>query len=491
MRSSPTPGLPVISGITISEDGKTSPPVCHTAKTWDILIKGKFFGPGQPTCHVTFIGEHGGESIFPPGDTQDLVTVLWSNMAITVRCHPALTSKYPEKTIRYRVRVDRSSGVPERSDEVLLEWTVSPDNAGFVSQVVPATLGQGGTQSVSVRMRNTGTSTWTRSGGYKLGSQHPRDNDIWGVGGRVELSATDRIQSGQTKEFTFDIKAPQEAGPYNFRWAMVREGVRWFGDPTDNAVIEVTKESSPVSKASCWFDNADARMMNMLSPSMPDDVFSKYLKRMTGRDGVNTAHLILANEWDGEYAQNGKSYCIYGPAWDWTVNAEYVRLFKRRIQALRNASLEVVLWLLTDDDRPSPEHNFSNAALSNPDKYVADLANAGLFELTSIVVLGLELDEYVRRALQRSQLRKMAHAVKRHNRKVGVHHTNDKTTFVDMADILFYQTAPGKSAAEISKLTKAALSHGKPVNFFELARGPARELCQAALKAGAIGVGNW
>src|SRR3954469_5570909 len=58
---------------------------------------------------------------------------------------------------------------------------VAADNAAFISQTVPAFLTTGETRTVSVTLRNNGTTTWTRNGdlGYKLGSQNPQDNAFW------------------------------------------------------------------------------------------------------------------------------------------------------------------------------------------------------------------------------------------------------------------------------------------------------------------------
>jgi len=48
--------------------------------------------------------------------------------------------------------------------------------ANFISQSVPASMTVGQSYSVSVTMKNSGTSTWTAATGYKLGSQNPQDN---------------------------------------------------------------------------------------------------------------------------------------------------------------------------------------------------------------------------------------------------------------------------------------------------------------------------
>ena len=71
--------------------------------------------------------------------------------------------------------------------------------------------------------------------------------------------------------------------------------------------------------------------------------------------------------------------------------------------------------------------------------------------------------------------------------------TSGKWDWVQVADILFYQTAPGKTAAQIKGETAKVVANckGKPVCFFELSRTEDRSLCEAALAGGAFSVGNW
>jgi len=101
------------------------------------------------------------------------------------------------------------------------------NNASFVSQVVP-TLEPGETVTVSITMKNTGTSTWEADGNFKLGSQSPVDNKIWGLD-RIDLAVDESIAPNTEKTFTFEIVVPNSDGIYNFQWQMVQEGEEWFG----------------------------------------------------------------------------------------------------------------------------------------------------------------------------------------------------------------------------------------------------------------------
>jgi hypothetical protein len=108
--------------------------------------------------------------------------------------------------------------------------------AAFVDQTVPAEMAPDQNYTVSVRMRNTGTATWTAAESYRIGSLNPIDNDTWGFR-RVVVPAA--IAPGAEATFTFALKAPRMPGEYNFQWRMVQEGVEWFGDETPNVSIAV------------------------------------------------------------------------------------------------------------------------------------------------------------------------------------------------------------------------------------------------------------
>src|SRR3989344_7015887 len=97
----------------------------------------------------------------------------------------------------------------------------STNNASFVSQSVPTSVDAGKTLQASITMKNTGTTYWTESNGYRLGSQSPRDNTIWGTG-RIVLAPVESIAPGKSKTFTYTFTAPSTTGTYAFQWRMLR-----------------------------------------------------------------------------------------------------------------------------------------------------------------------------------------------------------------------------------------------------------------------------
>lgn len=168
------------------------------------------------------------------------------------------------------------------------------NSAEFVSQSVSATMYSGEKYTVSVTMRNSGTSTWTAANQYRLGSQNPMDNQTWGLG-RVDVAAS--VAPGQTYTFTFTVTAPQKIGTYNFQWKMLREGVEWFGAVGANAVVNVTLPP-PVNGSS------------FVSQSVPSTMTAgrQYTVSVRMKNTGNTA-------WGGEYrlgSQNPMDNNIWG-----------------------------------------------------------------------------------------------------------------------------------------------------------------------------------
>lgn len=152
--------------------------------------------------------------------------------------------KAPQKSGNYnfqwKMLRESAAWFGDSSSNVIVKVQPVPvDNASFVSQSVPATMITGQSYSVSITMKNTGNTTWNNALNYRLGSQNPQDNGIWGIG-RVVVSNSDSIAPGKTKTFIFNVKAPQESGSYNFQWRMLRELVAWFGDYSSNVVVKAS-----------------------------------------------------------------------------------------------------------------------------------------------------------------------------------------------------------------------------------------------------------
>ena len=123
---------------------------------------------------------------------------------------------------------------------------IQGDSSSVVSASVPIGVLPGQTFTVTITMKNEGTTAWTNTGAnpYKLGSQSPQDNFTWGTN-RV-LMPSSPVNPGQTVTFSFPATAPLTAGSYTFAWKMVHEGVQWFGS-TFSTTINVGNSASVVS----------------------------------------------------------------------------------------------------------------------------------------------------------------------------------------------------------------------------------------------------
>ena len=226
--------------------------------------------------------------------------------------------------------------------------------------------------------------------------------------------------------------------------------------------------------ASCWDGtNARRRMMNILSPGFSDAKFAEYAAWMKKR-GCDTAHVFLINQADGE-----------GAGQNCATNKSHAALAKRRIEALRRDGFAVVPWVVADDSDAWLKDLFAH-----PEERVKALADAGLFDDASYVVVGLEMDEASGGS---SGWPKVAAAIrKRFNGKLGTHHKSGNSfAYAGLGEIVLGQLDPGCSASDIKEQVAAIKAKGKAAVGFEYARSPDRAKAQAALDAGAVGVGNW
>ncbi|MFY0562390.1 SH3 domain-containing protein [Archangium lansingense] len=104
---------------------------------------------------------------------------------------------------------------------------------------VPASLAPSATASVTLRVKNTGTTTWKKSSLHRLGAL--ASNSISWVAfsscGGYANSATDArvelcndVAPGATHDFTFSVRAPSSGTSTTLAVQMVQDGVQWFGE---------------------------------------------------------------------------------------------------------------------------------------------------------------------------------------------------------------------------------------------------------------------
>lgn len=128
------------------------------------------------------------------------------------------------------------------SANVAVPVAVRQHAARYVSQTVPTSVKAGSTFTVTVKMRNVGTLSWTQAGGFSLCATDPDMNAAWGVVS-VPLATGDSVGQNADKTFTFSCKAPATPGSYTIRWRMYRQAsafTGFFGDKTTTKGITVT-----------------------------------------------------------------------------------------------------------------------------------------------------------------------------------------------------------------------------------------------------------
>jgi hypothetical protein len=152
-------------------------------------------------------------------------------------------------------RLQHSIVVEQSATEIPLERCVK--GAQFVEyvQAPPHKIGQGESATVKIKMRNTGTCTWTRENNFKLGSQNSRGNQFL-TSGRMQLPESVRVQPGD--EYIFESNISTEAdlrpGAYAFAMQMVKDGnpnSGWFGEKTDFAIVNVKGSDSFPNEQGC------------------------------------------------------------------------------------------------------------------------------------------------------------------------------------------------------------------------------------------------
>lgn len=114
------------------------------------------------------------------------------------------------------------------------------DDASFTSQSVPGSMGTGSRTVVSLTFRNTGSTSWTASGGYLLASPDPVTAANWEVS---MIALPSAVAAGSSVTFSFSITAPGTPGTYSFQWQMQKQ-TRFFGASSANVPVKVIAPSS-------------------------------------------------------------------------------------------------------------------------------------------------------------------------------------------------------------------------------------------------------
>jgi len=110
----------------------------------------------------------------------------------------------------------------------------APNDAQFVSQAVPASIGPSKTFSPTFTFKNVGTSTWTSGAGYGLKSQNPAGNTTWGT---ASVPVSGSVSPGTNAVFTPTFTSPATPGTYHLQFKMAQNGNSFGQFGTDVTVV--------------------------------------------------------------------------------------------------------------------------------------------------------------------------------------------------------------------------------------------------------------
>jgi hypothetical protein len=112
----------------------------------------------------------------------------------------------------------------------------------FLSQSVPQTLLIGQQFNVVIRWLNKGTSSWDPSAGFKVTSQYPTNNTIWGINRVLPVGI---VGPEGLLEARFTLTAPSTPGAYDFQWQLHQDGLGIFGAESPGLTIFVYPSLPP------------------------------------------------------------------------------------------------------------------------------------------------------------------------------------------------------------------------------------------------------
>ena len=110
------------------------------------------------------------------------------------------------------------------------------NGASLVSQTIPSSLTCGQSVTATIRMRNTGDTTWSEVTRHRLGITGTSDPLTGPSEVRIELPAGVTVPPNGTYTFQIPMTAPMTDGPVTTTWRMVEEQVEYFGATVSRTV---------------------------------------------------------------------------------------------------------------------------------------------------------------------------------------------------------------------------------------------------------------
>ncbi|WP_288236529.1 cohesin domain-containing protein [uncultured Clostridium sp.] len=115
---------------------------------------------------------------------------------------------------------------------------VQPLMSELVSENIPNAMEVGKVYPVTIKLKNTGSTTWSAQDLFRLGVLPNEFN----VASRVRLNSV--VKSGEVATFTFNMTAPNKVGSsLVFNAQILKEGVNWFGAKVSKKITIKPKTS--------------------------------------------------------------------------------------------------------------------------------------------------------------------------------------------------------------------------------------------------------
>ena len=193
-------------------------------------------------------------------------------------------------------------------------------DATCIATNIPDTVANGSKFNASVTMRNDGEDAWTQFYAYKLGSQTPQDNTLWGKS-RVEIASGVTVAQGQEYTFNFELTAPSNPGTYPCDWKMLQEYVRWFGETCHKNInvayncVDNDQDGYNATSPSCPGGNDCDDSNALINPGMKEDCLTPYDDNCNGnlndRNALNCINYYY--DADNDTFGNATSRCYCKP----------------------------------------------------------------------------------------------------------------------------------------------------------------------------------
>jgi len=176
---------------------------------------------------------------------------------------------------------------------------------------------------LSLKIRNTGNRTWENMADNPvyLGTSRPADRETvfysagnrgWFSGNRIVMDKK-IVKPGQTVNFTFQIKAPNQSGIYREFFTPIVENLKWMEDKGIYWDIEVRDPKKPDEKLNITLSGGPVKYIKIKLKEQHlyayENGLAKYdFQASTGRSGMETP--------TGNYAIQNKFPVQYSPEYE-------------------------------------------------------------------------------------------------------------------------------------------------------------------------------